>query len=334
MDDRPSSTPEDDLISLVAQGPTADALTALEELADAPADYRQSRLRSLRELAETEPTAVDGLVEPLAHVLSTAERPSRLTTAKLFVAVAEGAPDAVVSTVPTLADRLADASEFYFVRARCAEALGYVAAEHPDAVASPEIVADLRIGLEFDEPEVREKLAKALAHVALGDPRRLRHQVEALGDQLDADSELTRYHLSTALVVTGCACPEKLTAATDGLVACLDDDSEYVRGRAAEALGLLAGAESDVSLPTSKLQSLTDSAAFVAERARFALAQRADTDPTDGQEAIGTVEGIRERTNAIVDEIRSPDTTDGCPHCGVSLPENGPPMCPGCGTPL
>jgi HEAT repeat protein len=60
--------------------------------------------------------------------------------------------------------------EFYYVRARCAEALGYIAVETPEAVTDPDILADLRIGLAFDEPEGKEKLAKALAHVALGGP--------------------------------------------------------------------------------------------------------------------------------------------------------------------
>jgi HEAT repeat protein len=68
------------------------------------------------------------------------ERSVRLTTAKLFVAAAEADPDAVVPMVPALADRLADDEEFYYVRARSAEALGYVALEHPDIVASPEML--------------------------------------------------------------------------------------------------------------------------------------------------------------------------------------------------
>ena len=37
------------------------------------------------------------------------------------------------------------------MRARSAEALGYVALEHPDAVDDPEILADFRIGLSFDD---------------------------------------------------------------------------------------------------------------------------------------------------------------------------------------
>jgi len=68
---------------------------------------------------------------------------------------------------------------------------------------------DLRIGLEFDEPEVKAKLAKALAHVTLGDASRLRHQVSSLA-------------------------------------AHLADENPYVQERVAEALGLLTGTDMGV----------------------------------------------------------------------------------------
>ena len=84
--------------------------------------------------------------------------------------LAESEPEATLPAADALGERLADDEEFYYVRARCAEALGYVAVDAPAAVTDPETLADLRVGLAFDEPEVKEKLAKALAHVALGDP--------------------------------------------------------------------------------------------------------------------------------------------------------------------
>jgi hypothetical protein len=99
----------------------------------------------------------------------------RLTTAKLFVAAAETHSNAVVAMVPALAERLTDGEEFYYVHARSEEALGYAALDHPDTVTSPELLADLRIGLSFDEPVMNEMLAEALEHVALGDPGRLTH---------------------------------------------------------------------------------------------------------------------------------------------------------------
>jgi HEAT repeat protein len=334
MDDRTGTTPDTDIVTLLEHGRKDDALTALEQLSTADAADQQACFRSLKSAADDQPQLFDGVLSPITRFLADSERPTRLTAAKLFVAVSEGAPDSVVPVVPTLAERLADESEFYYVRARCAEALGYVAVDHPDAVASPAVVADLRIGLEFDEPEVREKLAKALAHVALGDPARLRYQVDSLADHLQADSELVRYHLSTAIVVTGCACPERLTDAREALVSRLEDENRYVRGRAAEALGLLAGADAGEPFPRAQLEELTADDEFVAERAQFALTQYHGTEPDDGPTGIAGRDAIRTQTTDIVEEIRTPEDDGGCPHCGLSLPESGPPLCPSCGTPL
>ncbi|GCF15244.1 hypothetical protein Harman_31790 [Haloarcula mannanilytica] len=334
MDDRTSATPETEIASLLAQGRTADALTALEQLSTAESADRQACLRSLKATADDRPELFEDVLTPLTEFLSDTDRPTRLTAAKLFVAVSEGVPEIVVPAVPTLAERLADESEFYYVRARCAEALGYIAVDHPDAVASPEIIADLRVSLEFDEPEVKEKLAKALCHVALGDPDRLRHQVASLADHLQADNELVRYHLNTAIVVIGCARPERLTDATETLLACLEDQNQYVRGRAAEALGLLAGADGETSVPTDRLEALSADEEFVADRVRFALSQ-CRSDATDASTTdIATIDAIRTQTTDIAAEIRAPDTDGECPHCGLSFPESGPPLCPGCGTPL
>ena len=198
---------------------------------------------------------------------------------------------------------------------------------------SPAVVADLRIGLEFDKPEVTEKLAKALAHVASGSPKRLRYQVDSLAEHLQSDSEVVRYQLSTAFVVIGSARPERLTDARETLVLCLKDESRYVRGRAAEALGLLAGTDSIESFPQTQLDDLTVEE-FVAKRAQFALSQHRETESANGFTGIATRDAIRTQTAEIVSEIRTPEEVDGSPHCGLSLPESGPPLCPGCGTPL
>jgi hypothetical protein len=98
------------------------------------------------------------------------------------------------------------------------------------------MLADLRIGLSFDEPEVKEKLSKTLEHVALGDPERLAHHVSTLAEHLDDEDELVRYHLCTALMIVGCESPETLTEVSNALDARLDDENVYVRGRAVEAL--------------------------------------------------------------------------------------------------
>ncbi|ESP89743.1 HEAT repeat domain-containing protein [Candidatus Halobonum tyrrellensis] len=181
-------------------------------------------------------------------------------TAKLFVTLAQSEPLVVLPAVDDLAGRLADEDEFYYVRARCPEALGYVAVKAPETVTDPDTLADLRIGLEFDEPEVKEKLAKALAYVALGDASRLRHQVSSLAEHLDDDSELVRYHLCTTLVVVGCEHAAKLTSAPEALRERLGDENPYVQGRAAEALGLLAGTDEGVKSDLCLLRSTSQTA--------------------------------------------------------------------------
>jgi HEAT repeat protein len=197
-------------------------------------------------------------------------------------------------------------------------------------------LADLRVGLSFDEPEVKEKLAKALEHVALGNPDRLRHKVSSLAEHLDDESELVRYHLCTALVVIGCAYPAKLADASEAVTGRLSDENPHVRGRAAEALGLLAGSAPDeTAISAADVPDVGDEAEpFVADRVRFARTAFAEGG-REGEtpEEIGTVEGIRGTTDEVVEEITSLDGDGECPHCGLSLPENGPPMCPQCGAP-
>jgi len=311
-----------------------EVLTGLEQYESAAVEDRKEILQSLSSLATNQPTAFTSVLSGLVPFLTDRERSIRLTTAKLFVAIADAEPEAVRSVVPALADRLADEDEFYYVRARSAEALGYVALDDPDAVASPEILAELRIGLTFDEPEVQEKLAKALEYVALGRPQRLKHHVSTLADHLNDQNELVRYHLCTTLVVVGCEYPGSLTEARTALAARLNDENAYIRGRAAEALGLLFQEDvEETSVPRTELIALNDhEELFVAERAHFAISVLTSREqPAETPDEVGSVEAIRRTTGEVVEEITSPDGE--CPHCGLGLPENGPPMCPRCGAP-
>jgi len=348
MDDPPQPPTAEQVVERLEADDPAAARADLERIGAAPADDRTAALRSLREVAEDRPGVVAPVGSALAPLLDDDERPVRLTTAKLFVALAASVPEAVVPAVPALAARLADDGEFYYVRARAAEALGYVALDHPDAVDSPDVLADLRVGLAFDEPEVRTKLAKALEGVAVGDPDRLRHQVSRLAEHLDDDEVLVRYHLATALVAVGAEHPERLAAARDALAARLDDESDHVRGRAAEALGVLAAVDPDAAaLADAPVERPTDEDPFVADRMRFALAgggraetpdeSAATTGRADGSDelpaAVGTREGVRETTADAVDAITAPDEEGECPNCGIALPPGGPPMCPRCGRP-
>jgi len=331
MDDSNQSPSPDHLRELVDAGAVDEAVTALSRLETAETDDRKAALQELRSLADDQPAVVAPLAAEVTPFLTDPERPVRLSTAKLLVTLAAGDPEAVVDCGPALAERLADDEEFYYVRARVAEALGYVAAAEP-SVATPEILADLRIGLSFDEPEVKTKLAKALAHVALGNPRRLRHHVEDLAAHLDSDDELVRYHLTTALVAVGCAFPDALSAGADALEDRAADSNPYVRGRAAEALGLLSRGGVDLALPEEWGRDAVESDAaadFLDTRVQFALGDR----PAAAVDGVADTESIRETTAEIVEAITTPGG-DGCPHCGLALPEDGPPFCPQCGRPF
>lgn len=321
----------DRVVALLEADANEEARTCLDAIRTATAADRKAALRSLRSLAEDRASMVGALCPSLAPFLEDEERSVRLSTAKLFVATAATEATHVRPVVDALADRLADEDEFYYVRARCAEALGYVALDHPAEVSDSEIIADLRIGLSFDEPEVREKLAKALEYVALGDPGRLRHQVSSLADHLGDENVLVRYHLCTTLVAVGCEHPATLADARAALADRLGDESPYVRGRAAEALGVLARSGSTDSVPTIDDVEPGDGEArsFVTDRVQFARLDRSDGD----HDGIGAVESIRRGTDEAAEAIRSPDGDGECPHCGLDLPEEGPPMCPRCGAP-
>ena len=337
MNDPTDGSPAERIVVLLERNDREGAVARLEEEREAPVDERKAMLRSIRTVAGDRPAVVAPLAPALAAFLRDEERAVRLTAAKLFVALAEATPGAVVPAVSALADRLADEGEFYYVRARAAEALGYVALEHPDAVDDPEILADLRIGLAFDEPEVKEKLAKALEYVALGDPNRLRHQVSSLAEHLGDGNELVRYHLATALVAIGCESPERLGPVRNVLVELLEDENDHVRGRAAEALGLLAREQSGDDTPPDELSEMMNSEdeRFVVERVRFALGAMGQSDTTrDVPDTVGTREGVRNTTAGAAEEITSPDGDGMCPQCGLELPEGAPPMCPRCGTPV
>jgi len=328
-------TPER-LTALLEEANHEEAVACLDRLGAADADTRKRALRAVRNVAEEPPHSFDGLAGLLSAFLTDEDRAVRLTTAKLFVTLAQSEPAAVLPVVDALAERLADEEEFYYVRARCAEALGYVAVDSPEEVTDPETLADLRIGLSFDQPEVKEKLAKALSYVALGDPRRLRHQIDSLADHLDDDNELVRYHLCTALVVIGCVYPTKLDDATATLRERLDDDNPYVRGRATEALGLLAGSdvatEWNLDIVASAVED-DDAPSFLTDRMRFCRRQLSVEQSGSAPDGVATVESVRAGTDDVVAEMTTPDEGE-CPHCGLAVTESGPPMCPRCGAPL
>jgi len=335
MSDPEQPPSPDRLTALLEEASHEEAVACLDRFGAAEAETRKRALRAVRNSIEDSPSGLEELASPLAAFLTDEDRAVRLTTAKLFVTLAQSEPAAVLPVVDTLAERLADDEEFYYVRARCAEALGYVAVDSPEEVTDPETLADLRIGLTVDEPEVKEKLAKALAFVALGDPDRLRHQVDSLAEHLDDDNDLVRYHLCTALVVIGCVYPTKLDDATAPLREQLDDDNPYVRGRAAEAFGLLAGSDVTTEWRSDIVVSAVEddgAPSFLTDRVRFCRQQLSGEQSGAAPDDVATIESVRAGTDDVVAEMTTPDEGE-CPHCGFALAESGPPMCPRCGAP-
>jgi len=135
--------------------------------------------------------------------------------------------------------------------------------------------------------------------------------------------------------VIGCAYPRKLDDATAPLRERLDDDDPYVRGRAAEALGLLARSDvvtewsSDIFASTVEDD---DAPSFLTDRVRFSRRQLSVEQSRAAQDGVATIESVRAGTDDVVAEMTTPDEGE-CPHCGLTLAESEPPMCPRCGAP-
>jgi hypothetical protein len=108
--DQPSP---DRVRELLTTGAHEAAVACLADLEPADGDDRKRVLRAVREVVETDGVAFDGLAEAVTPFLTDDERAVRLSTAKLFVALARAAPDVVLPAVGTVADRLADDAEFY-----------------------------------------------------------------------------------------------------------------------------------------------------------------------------------------------------------------------------
>jgi len=65
---------------------------------------------------------------------------------------------------------------------------------------------------------------------------------------------------------------------------------------------------------------------------QFCRRRLADEETGASPDGVATIESIRDGTDDVVEAMKTPDDGE-CPHCGLALPESGPPMCPRCGSP-
>jgi len=99
MDDSRQPPSIDQLEVRFEEEPREWLVTWVERLTESDAGMRKATLRTLRQFAERQPAALEPILTTLALFLTDEERSIRLTTAKLFVVVAEAEPDAVESVV-------------------------------------------------------------------------------------------------------------------------------------------------------------------------------------------------------------------------------------------
>lgn len=279
-------------------------------LAALPSDpgARTDRLRAVRDRAEADPASVADALDGLAALFDDEADTVRLLTAKAFLAVSEATPE----SVPTDPLREALDDEFYYVRARAAQALGRVACATGEA--DPALVARLLNGLTLEREESRERYAGALADVALGAPDAVRTVSADLADSLDDEGVRVRYHLATALAALAVAHPGRVVVVADRLRARLDDEDPHVAGRAAEALGY-SGVDCD---PPAWGDDAGDEArAFAADRATFAR----DPDPETDERLVTELRGSHD---AVAEMVGVPDEPDGPPGLPPGLGPDGP----------
>lgn len=297
-------TDTDALLAAAREGP--DRLAAA--LPDDP-DDRADFLRAVRTRAEADPTAVADALPGLAALFDDDVDAVRLLTAKTFLAVVEADPE----SVPTDPLRAALDDEFYYVRARAAQALGRVA--RGTGEADPTLVARLLNGLSLEREESRERYAGALADVAIGAPDAVRTVSADLADSLDDDGVRVRYHLATALAALAVAHPGRVEAVADRLRERLDDEDPHVAGRAAEALGY-AGVACD---PSASDEDGDDAAhAFAADRAGFAR----DADSATREELVAE---LRAAHDSVAERVGVPDEPDGPPGLPPGMGPGGGP---------
>jgi hypothetical protein len=111
-----------------------------------------------------------------------------------------------------------------------------------EAGAHEEMVADLCIGVEFNQSAVKEILAKTLIYVAFGDPSRLRYQRASLTEHFDDKKNSSSITSVQRWWLLDGSLQRSKPKAVELLQGRLGDANPYEV--AAELLGLLAASQS------------------------------------------------------------------------------------------
>lgn len=288
----------------------------VDDVSDAKPEDRKHCARVLRDESDTGV----GAVPVIDTLLSDPERSVRLTAVKAVVDIASESPGAVKPLAEKLDDLLYD--EFYFVRGRSAEAVGYIVHEYPDAEGIPSTVGiTLFDALSLDESEVRRKVAKAISMVACSRPEDVLPNAKEVFDHADDDDAVVRYHLLTTLVALALRSPSEMEPHASDVEPFLEDENPYVRGRAVEFLGLV---DPDVlgDLESREYEHRTDEAEeFESLRVEWAFDDDGNLVESLHAETDEKVRGVeREASDATL-----------CPNCGEPVPDT--PTCPRCGAP-
>lgn len=190
MDDSTRLPSVDHVVNFLEQNAHDETRACLDQIETAPASDRKTVLRSLKSVAEAHPSVLAPAASALARFLEDDERSVRLTTAELFVTRAESTPETVVPVVSSLAERLAAADEFYYVRARCAEALGLLARVERDDVALPESRLEELTADDDAEPFVINRVRFVLESVDQSDtPDQVPNEIGSLSGVRNTTSE-------------------------------------------------------------------------------------------------------------------------------------------------
>ena len=281
-------------------GEATDAVpTAVAQLDDTPPAVQGEAVGVLKQVADTDPAAVEPAVSPVTGLLTPDTEPMLTAEALEFVAVLAGTnPEAVLDTVPRLADLLGaegiDPKPITNALARIAEtspdelltvvpklesfledespdvgvlaALGRVARSYP-GVAKETIPTTVSL-IDADDSRLRANATALLTDLAEEYPGELRSVVPQATERLADDDAKVRHNVTSLLARVADEHPAAVEPATDALVARLDDSLAGTRVNACWALNYL---EADRTVSELEELAANDPDGDVRRTARIAV---------------------------------------------------------------